>query len=365
MKNILIPTQTNDIHAVAVFCALERLGAKPIMIHGADFPSRQFNSINIDTKCDLQCKFEDKDFNFNFNDISVVWNRRLTAPVIPDGMLNDQDLPFMKIETKTYFRHIWIALSESVFWVNPRVAQYAANSKILQLKIARDLGFEFPATLISNKSNDILSFFERHDNVIYKPFISLGEVLDGKNAVHETVDVYRSDLPSEGIQQLSIGIFQEKIEKKTEVRIVVFGRQIYAVEIFSQSNERTLVDWRNHSLGSVAMKKVEIPDPVKKFCFNMLRVLGLVYGAFDFIIKSNEQWVFLEVNESGQFLFMEQLDPTLELLDAFSRFLIDPKADDTKSHGKPISFDEVVASDRYIELHGDNLENHIPQEVII
>ncbi|MBT2246610.1 hypothetical protein JQK15_24195 [Sphingobium sp. BHU LFT2] len=364
MKNILIPTQSNDIHALAVFCALERLGAKPIMIHGADFPSRQFNSVNISNEIGLDCRFEGNDFDFNFSDISVVWNRRLTAPVIPDGLLNDQDLPFMKIEARTYFRYIWIALSESAFWVNPRVAQYAANSKILQLKIARDLGFAFPATLISNKPADLLRFFDEHEHVIYKPFISLGEVLDGKNAVHETVDVCRSDLASEEIQRLSTGIFQEKIIKKTEVRVVVFGKHLYAVEILSQRNERTLVDWRNHSLGSVEMKRMRVPDHVADFCFKMLLSLGLVYGAFDFIIKRNDEWIFLEVNESGQFLFMEQLDPELALLNAFSRFLIDPEADMMR-HENVITFDEVVNSDRYRELHSDNQENHVPQDLMI
>jgi hypothetical protein len=33
--------------------------------------------------------------------------------------------------------------------------------------------------------------------------------------------------------------------------------------------------------------------------------LGLVYGAFDFVIGPDGTWIFLEVNPGGQFRFVE------------------------------------------------------------
>jgi D-alanine-D-alanine ligase-like ATP-grasp enzyme len=36
-----------------------------------------------------------------------------------------------------------------------------------------------------------------------------------------------------------------------------------------------------------------------------MRDLGLVYGAFDFVITPEAEWIFLEVNPGGQFGFLE------------------------------------------------------------
>ena len=49
--------------------------------------------------------------------------------------------------------------------------------------------------------------------------------------------------------------------------------------------------------------------------------LGIVSGSFDFIVTEDGEHVFLEVNEQGQFLWLEDLCPDLLLLDAFCAFL--------------------------------------------
>lgn len=48
--------------------------------------------------------------------------------------------------------------------------------------------------------------------------------------------------------------------------------------------------------------------------------LGIVFGCFDFIVTPQGDYVFLEVNEMGQFLFVEEWTG-MPLLDAFCSFL--------------------------------------------
>ena len=48
---------------------------------------------------------------------------------------------------------------------------------------------------------------------------------------------------------------------------------------------------------------------------------NLVAGAFDFIVTPDDEWVYLEVNEAGQFIFVEQWCPELTLFDAFCAFV--------------------------------------------
>ncbi len=48
--------------------------------------------------------------------------------------------------------------------------------------------------------------------------------------------------------------------------------------------------------------------------------LGIVFGCFDLIVTPEGEYVFLEVNEMGQFLFVEHWTG-MPLLDAFCTFL--------------------------------------------
>ncbi len=60
-----------------------------------------------------------------------------------------------------------------------------------------------------------------------------------------------------------------------------------------------------------------------------MKKLGLVFGCFDFIVTPDNEYYFLEVNEQGQFLWIEEVNPDIKILDAFVNLLI--------SKGKSIS----------------------------
>jgi hypothetical protein len=57
-----------------------------------------------------------------------------------------------------------------------------------------------------------------------------------------------------------------------------------------------------------------------------LKDLGLVFGCLDLIVTPEGEYVFLEVNESGQFLWVEGYTG-LPLLDAFTELLIQGRKD--------------------------------------
>ncbi|MGH3696825.1 MAG: hypothetical protein ACRDRX_23055 [Pseudonocardiaceae bacterium] len=66
------------------------------------------------------------------------------------------------------------------------------------------------------------------------------------------------------------------------------------------------------------------PDGVEHGIRAVMRELGLVYGAFDFMIIPDAEWIFLEVNPGGQFGFLE--DGTAEPLTATLADLLTQKA---------------------------------------
>ncbi len=47
-----------------------------------------------------------------------------------------------------------------------------------------------------------------------------------------------------------------------------------------------------------------------------------MFGAIDIVVTPTGEYVFLEINQMGQFLWLESLNPDFRLLDIFIRFML-------------------------------------------
>lgn len=112
----------------------------------------------------------------------------------------------------------------------------------------------------------------------------------------------------------------ELIPKDFELRVTAIGDHLFAAKILSQETQDGRVDWRK-AYTELKMQPYTLPVKVAEACHLLIRRLGLVFGCFDLIVTPAGQHVFLEVNEMGQFLFVEKYTDQ-PLLDAFSEFLI-------------------------------------------
>ena len=124
--------------------------------------------------------------------------------------------------------------------------------------------------------------------------------------------------PKLDLIRLTPGIFQERVEKAYELRVTVVGSQIFAVKIDSQKNRDAQLDWRR-ALHNVGYAAVELPHAVEEKILAFMRTFGLFYGAFDFIVTPGGRYVFLEINPSGQYMWLEcaaDLGITTALADA-------------------------------------------------
>lgn len=52
-----------------------------------------------------------------------------------------------------------------------------------------------------------------------------------------------------------------------------------------------------------------------------MRLAAIVTGSFDFAVDADGTWWFLEINETGQFLWIDQVIPLAGLLQQFLSFL--------------------------------------------
>jgi glutathione synthase/RimK-type ligase-like ATP-grasp enzyme len=74
-------------------------------------------------------------------------------------------------------------------------------------------------------------------------------------------------------------------------------------------------------LQDLEYEAVDLPREVEAKILAFMKAFDLIYGAFDFIVTPDGRYVFLEVNPSGQYMWVEcatGLEITMALADALS-----------------------------------------------
>lgn len=315
---ILIATKPEDPHADAVGGALVARGHAVMRWHPAWFPQRQA----ISARFGAAGPQVGMDAAFDPLDADVVWNRRREAPRI-DPALHPDDRRFARNECVDFCDGLWGLVGPRAFWVNAEDAARRARSKLVQLALAPRVGLALPATLVSNDPREVRAFVAAHDGrCVYKPLGTGDWTEDGRLFVLYTAPVDAATLPDDAVLQSCPGIYQARLEKSFEVRATFMGTSSCAVRIASQETAHGRVDWRRaQETGDLAASPIAVPPAVAEACQRLLRELGLVFGCFDFVVTPRGEWTFLEVNEMGQFLFLEQWCRELPLLDMFCQFL--------------------------------------------
>jgi glutathione synthase/RimK-type ligase-like ATP-grasp enzyme len=195
----------------------------------------------------------------------------------------------------------------------------------LQQQAALRVGLTTPETLFTNSPTEIRDFLRHRGQVVYKPLGPTGWLSGESFWLPYTTLVTEEVLVEDDLLRLTPGIFQELVPKVHELRITVIGRRVLAAKVLSQETEKGKLDWRK-SYDELRFEQTSVPQEVARQCVALLDELGLVFGCFDFIVTPSGEHVFLEVNEMGQFLFIERYCG-LPLLDAFTEFLLQGRVD--------------------------------------
>jgi glutathione synthase/RimK-type ligase-like ATP-grasp enzyme len=262
----------------------------------------------------------------DLEDIRSIWWRRPKHYSFPQH-LSKQEQEFAKGETMHALEGVLCSLN--CYWMSLPASLRRANPKAEQLRRAAQLGMRIPDTLISNDKTKVMEFYEAHQgSVIYK--VMSDPMLAAEHAETQT------DKFKRGIQTILLDekhltvldsvrwtpcLFQEYIPKKFEYRVTVIGNEIFTAEIDSQVLEATQVDWRM-APQLLPHKIVKLPDEINEACLKLTHGYGLNYGAIDLILTPDGQYVFLEINANGQFMWVEELLPDLKMKSALAACLI-------------------------------------------
>lgn len=319
----LIPTEPDDTHAILARIGLESIGHDVRFLFTADQPTRLKNSVFIDNDI-YQWRSTDKYNSFVDNDYDVVWWRRARKPYLPKDVAHPNDYKFVARENMLFHEALTDNMAPRAWWINSKESAQRANSKLLQLKLAAECDMKIPLTLCSNDPQDIRYFLLKHEKegVIYKPLCVNFWFDEEQIKISHTVKMSFLELPSNKLLQLTPGIFQKEIKKKYELRITCFGDYIVAAKLNSQEHREGKMDWRAIPEGKMDIEPYELPSSLAEKIRHFMQKMGLVFGSLDFIVDENHEYVFLEVNEQGQFLWLEDYNPDFKMLDIFIQFVL-------------------------------------------
>ncbi len=368
---VLIFSSEWDLHARAISWALNSRNVAAKILDPTRFPSHTRFSLQLNTSQLTALTYKPAGElvgNFDLQSVGVVWCRRMMSkPKILDfSSVHQDDLNNVIADSVAFITGMWHfvkgVLGPNVPWLNPVQNLERAASKALQLQIAHEVGFVVPATIIGNDPVAIREFFQSSDGaVVMKPFLQKGWVENNKTLLQSTVEITQADLKDDAPLQLCPAIYQTLVKKQFELRVVVLGDKIIAAKLDSQAHEHTCLDWRIDAYKQVmAITPYQFhADEEQKIHLFMQRI-GLHMGSLDFIVDEKGDLVFLEVNEQGQFLFLEAQCPELRLMAEVSDFLV-KTAQVAEIKNWP-SFAEYLKTDDYAALVAEQ-KNYYAHEI--
>ncbi len=301
---ILVLSHPQDPTARRVVRALEERQAPVLFLDTGAFPSRVRLSAHF-VERQWQGTLWDEGEAYDLDSFKSILVRRPSHYQV-DPQAPELIQSFLENEALKGFGGILRSL-KGVLWMNDLDAHRAANFKPVQLQLASQLGLRVPRSLITNDPDAVRQFYqETNGNLIYKTLHG-GAIAGGGKISHA---IYTSRVTEASLEhlervRLTAHYFQVEIEKFLELRVTVIGNQVLAVAIESQQCEATRMDWRA-SFPDLRFAPYTLPRPVEEQCRTLVRMLGLTYGALDFILTPDGEHIFLEINPGGQYEFLEQ-----------------------------------------------------------
>lgn len=361
--SIAILSYPSDFHAAIVEWALKtKYGVEASTIFTPNYPNIDVYSAHFRSPSRKPAGAE---LSVNGSSFApdVVWRRRLPPPSLASHVHSD-DADFVNGENKKFTEGFWAALSKEAFWINDHYNAARANSKSFQLLQAHTLGWHIPETLMSNNPIEIRDFVCGGETV-YKPYMTpVWKAANGSTHTPMTSLVGVDQLGDDNQLRACAGIFQRLVRKSYELRVTIFGRTCFAMKIHSQDKANTQLDWRVGFYDSVHIEQVELPSKIHDACFALMDRLGLVYGALDVAVTHDGEYYFFEINEMGQFLWIEDMRPDVTILDAFCGFLASADAEFSYAASSPRwTMKEARSDEQFLEffrLRQTGNTEHIP-----
>lgn len=302
---ILLITHSGDFFTVdRVAESLVQFGAHPFRLNTDQFPSA------VQLKMHLGNSGNNYELTSGENCISTeqvraVWMRRIWTPKLSKNLAPKFQAACAR-ESLATLEGFWDSIREAR-WVDNLQLISAAENKLRQLRVAQEVGFVIPQTLVTNNAEEAREFFcAVKGKMVAKLLTPLSQSMQGSSFFFYTSAVKERDLLEAESLRHSPMVFQEQIPKLRELRVVFVNGKVFVGALDASVYSASTVDWRQ-MMGSTSLwQSHELPLEIVSRLKRFMAIFGLVFGAFDFIQTPSGEYVFLEVNPTGEWGMLER-----------------------------------------------------------
>lgn len=314
---VLLLTHSGDFYTIdLVSQALARRGVRPIRFNTDLFPS----TIQISGRVGDAHIVTETGEQVSAGEVCAVWARKIWTPRM-DQELDERFRSMCVGESLAALEGFLDALHEAR-WVNDLEHQRAAENKQRQLRLAARAGLRVPRTLVTNDPLAAREFFAETDGqTVAKLLRPISVSMDAVDAFVYTNRVREEDLVGAETLRHCPMVFQELIPKACELRVAWVAGEVFAGAVDVSGTSRGQTDWRRVAAEECRWEKAHVPAEVATALEVLMSELGLVFGAVDLICTPAGEYVFLEVNPSGEWGMLER-DLGLPISEAIAAALI-------------------------------------------
>lgn len=292
---VLVLTAPVDPTTDLVLGHLHAQGVPLLRVDTARFPTEMVFSAQISTGRGWRTRLGGVDLD----ELTIVYYRR------PGRFVFDTAIPPEMISwCDGQARYgLWGVLeSLPVAWVNAPAQVSQAEYKPRQLAHATAAGLPVPPTLITNDPQRVACFAarQRHGIITKALYARTPRTADGDpSGVLYTTTVPPARRCDPAISSTA-HLFQAALSKAHDVRLTVVDGAQFATEIHNPGE----LDWRR-THQHLTYRACEVPDQIAIGVRALMDRLGLTFGALDFVVTPDGEWIFIEINPNGQWAFIE------------------------------------------------------------
>lgn len=310
-RPVLVATEADDLTADMVISELNRRNVPVVRFNPADIGVGLTVSARFSTcPASMTGWMRTPSRTADLTRVRAVYWRRPEWPAF--SHLEPDDARFAAAQVRFGLGGTLYAM-DSPLWVNHPQHIAAADYKPAQLALAQRLGLAVPSTLITNDPDEAREFItSTRGDVLFKTLRWTPYVRDGV-PVTGWADPVSADEIDESVR-VTPHLFQARVEKAADIRVLVVGRRTFAVRIDSG-----LQDWRK-DYRALTYTVEHLPDRVTKALHIYLKLQGLVSGSFDLAVDREGDYWWLELNPNGQWGWLET-ETGLPMSSAFADLL--------------------------------------------
>ena len=320
--SILIVTHSNDNDSVTrVAETIANRGEHTIRFDTDRYPTDVRLTAYHGTSGDERLTLTSEEGEFDLREVTAIWHRRLNFGAdLPAGL--DRQLRHASLGETSAAAHGMLSSLKCFRMDHLHHIRHAEN-KQLQLQVARELGLLTPRTLTTNDPVAVRAFAKSCEGgMVTKMLSSFAIYEDGKELVVFTNPVKPDDLADLSGLSLCPATFQELLPKALEIRATVVGHRVMSASVDSQVSARAAHDWRRDGVRMIQdWRPYQLPNDEEEKILRLMDYFSLNYGAIDIILTPDDQHVFLELNPSGEFFWLERT-PGLPVSEAIADVLL-------------------------------------------